>query len=189
MTCADTLYDSDGIPSTLIDGERLKVSSIDSFSAAGATGLAFARTTAVTIPAGSSYSVKLQKSANVAVRFIRAKGLYVTAVSGSINGAIVELDDFISTNGIITPTFSASMEIHNEGTTGSFVLGRDDELMDSFYPDGEFVIGLENTSATSLDTHLSIGLEQISLTGVYIILEPSTQLEPNTEMSTYNGTN
>ena len=168
---------------------RLKVATLDSFSAAGASGKAFARTTSITVPASSTYSVKLQKNANVAVRFINAKGLYIEAVSGSVTGELIELDELVSTNGIIKSDFIGSIEIYHGAPTGTVILGRQDELLESFYPDGELIIALVNTTDSAITTFLSLGVEQVSEAGAYIILEPDTLLEATTEMSQFNGTN
>jgi len=180
---------SDLMSSPIEYKRRLKTATLDSFSSAGASGMAFARTTSITIPANSGYSVKLQKNANVAVRFIHAEGLYIEAVSGVPSGELVELDVLLSTNGIISSGFIGSIEIYDATPIGVTILGRQDELLESFYPDGELVVALVNTTDAAITTFLSIGVEQLSDTGVYIILEPSTQLELTTEMSQYNGTN
>jgi hypothetical protein len=167
-----------------------KVSTLDSFSAAGASGTAYARTVPVTLKAGEKRSVKLQKNANIAVRFVRAEGLYIEAVTGDVEGNITALDELISTNGIVSSgSVFGSEEIYDGEPSGDVVLGAADELKDSFYPDGQFVIELRNETSETVSTFLSIGVEQISDTGVYTILEPNTQLETNTEMSQFNGTN
>ena len=168
---------------------RLKTSTLDSFSAAGESGKAYATTVPVTLAAGAQYSVKLQKNSNVAVRFIRAEGLYVEAVSGQPAGNLVSLNSFISTNGIVLSDFIGSIEVYDGEPTGDVVLGALNELKESFYPDGELVIELRNDTLTSISTFLSIGVEQVSASGVYTILEPATLLEPTTEMSRFNGLN
>jgi hypothetical protein len=168
---------------------RLKTSALDSFSAAGASGQSFARTIPISVAAGASYSARFQKNSNVAVRFVRAKGLFIDAVQGTVSGDIVALDALISTNGVVNSDFFGSIEVFNNEASGNVVLGAVDELTDSFYPDGQFVIDLRNPSDTDVSTFLSVGVEQISDAGVYIILEPNTQLEPTTEMSQFNGTN
>ena len=168
---------------------RLKTSTLDSFSSAGASGSAFARTIPITLAAGEVNSIKLQNNSNVAVRFIRAEGLFIAAVNGSEAGSITSLNTLISTNGVIESDFSGSIETYSAGATGDVVIGALNELSDSFYPDGQFVIELRNPTTETLDTFLSIGIEQVSDAGVYIILEPNTQLEPTTEMSQFNGTN
>ena len=168
---------------------RLKTSTLDSLSAAGASGLAFARTIPVTLAAGEVNSIKLQKNSNTAVRFVRAHGLFIDAVNGNVTGDIIGLADFISTNGIIQSDFIGLIEVYNGQATGDTVLGAFNELSDSFYPDGQFVVEIRNDTAETISTFLSIGVEQISETGLYIILEPNTQIEPTTEMSTFNGIN
>ena len=175
--------------SEIKDKRRLKTSTLDSFSGAGASGKSFARTIPITIPAGGSYSARFQKNSNIAVRFIRAKGLFIDAVQGSVSGDIVALDTLVSTNGVVSSDFAGSIEVFNQHTTGNVVLGAFDELTDSFYPDGQFVIDLRNPSELEVNTFLSVGIEQVSAGGAYTILEPNTQLEPTTEMSQFNGTN
>lgn len=168
---------------------RLKTSSLDSFAAAGASGMAYARTVPITLASGGVSTVRLQKNTNVAVRFIRAQGIYIDAVNGSESGDIVALYNLISTNGVTHSDFAGSIEIYNGAAIGDIVLGALNELNDSFYPDGQFVVELRNDTANRISTFLSIGVEQITDAGVYTILEPNTQLEPSTEMSDYNGTN
>lgn len=167
----------------------LKVSTLDSFSAMGAAGFSFARTIPVTLAANDAHSLFIEKNSNVAVRFVRAKGLYIEAVSGTVSGTILSIDELISTNGIMTTGFFGSIETYSGPAVGSVVLGAIDELKDSFYPDGMFVVEIRNETSESISTFLSIGLEQITPPGTYIVLEPDTQLEPTTEMSTYNGIN
>lgn len=191
---ANRIHDIKGLPNDLLTSEiynsrRLKTSSLDSFSSAGASGLAFARTIPITLSAGGSYSIKLQKNSNIAVEFIRAKGLFISAITGTVSGGIVELDDLISTNGVLIPAFSGSIEVYDGEATGQLVLGSYDSLAESFYPDGQFVIGLKNTTTEIISTFLSIGVEQISDAGAYITLQPDTQIESTTEMSIYNGLN
>jgi hypothetical protein len=168
---------------------RLKTSTLDSFSAAGASGMAYARTIPFTIGAGQSNCIKLQKNSNVAVRFVRAAGLYIDAVDGVVSGDIIGLFDLISTNGVTASDFAGSIELYNAAAIGDIVLGQLSELSDSFYPDGQFVIELKNNTEQSISTFLSIGVEQITEAGAFTILEPGTQLEPTTEMSTFNGLN
>jgi hypothetical protein len=175
--------------SEIKDKRRLKTSTLDSFSGAGASGKSFARTIPITIAAGDSYSARFQKNSNVAVRFVRAKGLFIDAVQGTVSGDIVALDALISTNGVVNSDFVGSIEVFNNEASGDVVLGAFDELTDSFYPDGQFVIDLRNPSDQDVNTFLSVGVEQVSAAGVYSILEPNTQLEANTEMSQFNGTN
>jgi hypothetical protein len=168
---------------------RLKTSTLDSFGSAGASGMAYARTIPITLTAGELQSVKIQKNANVVVSFIRAEGLFIAAVNGIESGSITSLNTLISTNGVIESDFSGSIETYSGGAVGDVVIGALNELTDSFYPDGQFVIELRNPTTETLDTFLSIGVEQITGSGAYSILEPDTQLEPTTEMSDYNGTN
>jgi hypothetical protein len=168
---------------------RLKTSTLESFSAAGASGMSFARTVQITIAAGQSNSIRLQKNSNIAVRFTRAEGLYIEAVNGDVSGVIIGLYTLISTNGVTGSSFSGSIELYDSSATGDVVLGQINQLNDSFYPDGQFVIEIRNDTSESITTFLSIGVEQITDAGVYIILEPNTQLEPTTEMSTFNGIN
>ena len=172
------------------EGKRnVKIASESAFSAAGASGKAFARTLPISIPAGASYSVRIEKNSNIAIRYINAKGLYVEAVNGAVSGTITALERLISTNGLIAPTFFGSIEIYNAEAVGEVVLGNDDSLNESFYPDGAFVVNLINNTGSTVSTFLSIGVEQISSAGVYIILEPNTLLTPTTEMSIFNGAN
>jgi len=166
---------------------RLGVSTLDSFSSSGAAGRAFAKTIPLTLSANDTHSLFIEKNANIAVRFVRAKGLYIEAVSGNVSGTILSIDEFISTNGILSDGFFGSIETYSGATVGDVVLGASDELTDSFYPDGTFVVQLRNESESSITTFLSIGVEQISDAGVYSVLLPTTQLESSTEMSDYNG--
>ena len=168
---------------------RLKTSTLDSFSAAGASGLAYARTIPITLTAGEINSVKIQKNSNIAVRFVRAFGLYIESVTGAVSGDILSLSDLVSTNGIQQSDFIGSIEVYSGDAIGDTVLGAVNELSDSFYPDGQFVIEIRNATAETVSTFLSIGIEQVSESGAYTILEPNTQLEPTTEMSDYNGLN
>lgn len=168
---------------------RLKTSNLNSFDGAGASGFAFARTIPITVPPGGTYGVKIQKNANTAVRFVRAQGLYIEAVRGDVSGSITALEGLISTNGIQATDFAGSIEVYDSPSSGDVVLGRQDELNDSFYPDGEFCIDLVNSTNETVNTFFSLGVEQITGAGVYTILEPNTQLEADTEMSNYNGVN
>ena len=170
-------------------GIRAKVATLDSFSAAGEAGKAFARTIPITLAAGEVNSIKLQKNSNVAVRFVRGAGLFIDAVNGSESGTIISLSDFLSTNGIIDSDFIGSIEVYDGEAVGDVALGAFNELTDSFYPDGQFVIEIRNATAETISTFLSIGVEQISVSGSYTILEPDTLLQPTTEMSDYNGIN
>ena len=183
-----------GIVSDLVDspfeGRRsLKVATSSAFSAAGESGRAFARTIPINIPANGIYSFKVQRNANVAVRFVRAMGVFVEAVTGDVSGSIVALESLISTNGILPTDFAGLIELYDGEAVGDVVLGAPHELNESFYPDGDFVVELRNDTAEPVSTFLVIGVQQISETGVYTILEPNTQIEANTEMSIYNGIN
>lgn len=183
-----------GIVSDLVDspfeGRRnLKVATSSAFSAAGESGRAFARTIPITIPANRIYSFQIQRNANVAVRFVRAAGLYIEAVLGDVSGTVVALERLISTNGILINDFASIIELYDGEAVGDVVLGAPDELNESFYPDGNFVVELRNDTAEPVSTFLVVGVQQISETGVYTILEPNTQIEANTEMSIYNGIN
>ena len=187
-------YSIHGLPNDLttsdvVNSRRLKTSALDSFDAAGASGMAYARTIPITLTAGEVNTVKLQKNANIAVRFIRADSLYIDAVNGSESGDIIALNNLISTNGVTHSSFAGSIELYSGTAIGDIVLGALNELNDSFYPDGQFVIELRNDTANTISTFLSIGVEQIADAGAYTILEPNTQLEPTTEMSNYNGLN
>jgi hypothetical protein len=167
----------------------VKVSTLDSFDSAGAAGMAYARALPITIAAGQSNCIKIQKNSHVAVRFIRALGLNVDAVAGAVSGDIIGLPELISTSGVITSGFAGSIELYNSVAVGELVLSDINSLNDSFYPDSQIVFELRNNTAESISTILSVGIEQISQSGVYNILEPNTQLEPTTEMSDYNGVN
>lgn len=167
----------------------LPVSTQTAFSAAGILGTSFARVIPLSLPAGAKYSVKIQKNSDVAIRFIAANGLHITAVRGVESGDIVALPDFISTNGFITSEFFGSMEVYDGPAIGDAVLGEQDRISESIYPDGTFVIELENLTTSVVNTYLTVGVQQISDPGVYLILQPDTLLEPTTEMSDYNGTN
>jgi len=180
---------SDLMTSPIEYKRRLKTATLDSFSAAGASGMAFARTVPITLAPNDVHGVKITKNSNIAVRFIRADGLYVEAVNGAVEGAITGLFNLVSTNGIVASDFVGSLELYDAEPSGDVVLGAVDELLESFYPDGQFVIELRNDTAETVSTFLSIGVEQISVSGAYSILEPTTQLEPTTEMSQYNGIN
>ena len=118
--------------------KRLNVSALSSFSGAGASGKAFARTIPITLEQGEVNSIFLEKNANIAVRFVRAKNIYIEAVSGNVSGTILSINEFISTNGIIDSRFFGSIEHYGGESTGDVVLGSIDELSDSFYPDGLF---------------------------------------------------
>ena len=168
---------------------RINASTLSAFSGAGATGKAFARTIPITLESGEVNSVFFEKNANIAIRFVRAKGFYLEAVAGEISGTILSINELISTNGILTNGFFGSIEYYNGPAVGDVVLGSIDELSDSFYPDGLFVVQIRNETEATISTFLSIGVEQISETGVYIVLEPDTFLTETTEMSDYNGTN
>ena len=180
---------SDLLTSAVEYKRRLKTSMLDSFNGAGESGKAFGITIPINIPNGTNYSLRFQKNSNIAVRFVRAKGLFIDAVVGDVSGNAIALPILISTNGVISSDFFGSIELFDNEATGSVVLGAFDELKDSFYPDSQFVVSLRNPSGETVNTFLSVGVEQISNAGVYVILEPTTQLEPTTEMSTYNGAN
>jgi hypothetical protein len=164
------------------------VASQSYFSASGETGNAYSRNISITLRAGEQNSVKLQKNSRVRVAFVEAKGLYVTAVRGEVSGIIKGFNQLVSTNGVIASDFVGLIEEYGGPAVGDRVLGRFDEIKEAFYPNGEFVIGLHNTTAETVNTFLTIGVQQLSDAGVYIILQPDTQLEPTTEMSDYNGT-
>lgn len=170
-------------------GIRAKVATLDSFSAAGEMGKAFARTIPITLAAGEVNSIKLQKNSNLAVRFVRGSGLFIEAVSGTVSGTILSLSEFVSTNGIVDSDFIGSIEVYSGAAVGNIAIGALNELSDSFYPDGQFVVEITNPTSETINTFLSIGVEQISVSGAYTILEPGTLLQPTTEMSDYNGVN
>lgn len=181
-------------PSDLLSSDRvgqrsIKVASSPTFSAAGHSGKAFARSLPLTLDAGQVYGVRIQKNSNVAIRFVRAEGLYISVIKGVVTGSILALNSLVSTNGIIATDFAGSIEVYKGEPQGQNVLGDNDELRDSFFPDSSFCIELRNMSGGTAETFLSIGVEQLTDAGVYSILEPNTQLESNTEMSNYNGTN
>ena len=69
----------------------LNVSTTDSFDFAGSVGMAYARSFPITIAAGQSNSIKIQKNSKIAVRFIRANGLKIDSVYGSVSGDIIGL--------------------------------------------------------------------------------------------------
>lgn len=165
----------------------LSVATQSQFSAGGSLGTSFGRVIPLTVPANSRYSVELQKNSQVAIRYVEAKGLDIEIVKGDKTGTIVALREFISTNGILTPDFFGSFAVYNGPATGDALLWGREKITESTYPDGQFVIELENITSEAVDTYLSIGVQQISDAGVYSILQPGTQLEPTTEMSTFNG--
>jgi hypothetical protein len=177
--------------SLIKDGGSLgiKASTLNSFDSAGAVGMAYARALPITIAVGQSNCIKIQKNSSVAVRFIRALGLNIDAVAGSVSGDIIGLPELISTNGAIESGFAGSIELYNSGAVGELVLSDINSLNNSFYPNSQIVFELRNNTAESISTILSVGIEQISESGIYVILEPNTQLEPTTEMSDYNGVN
>tara|TARA_R110000796_G_scaffold131037_1_gene246674 strand:+ start:245 stop:781 length:537 start_codon:yes stop_codon:yes gene_type:complete len=167
----------------------LNVSTTNSFDFAGSVGMAYARSLPITIAAGQSNSIKIQKNSKIAVRFIRANGLKIDAVYGSVSGDIIGLYNLISTNGINNSDFSGSIEIYNEAAIGESVISGNNSLNESLYPDGQYVFEVKNNTLETISTALTVGVEQISESGVYAILEPNTQIEPTTEMSDYNGVN
>lgn len=181
-----------GIVSDLVDspyeGRRnLKVATLSAFSAAGASGRAFARTIPITISAGKAYGVRLEKNANIMISTVAAEGLYITALFGDIQGNILSISNLICTNGINQSDLFCSAEVYDTAPTGDRVLSATDKLTESIYPDGNFVYEIRNNTETTISTFLSIGVQQISDVGKYSILEPITLLTPTTEMSTYNG--
>jgi hypothetical protein len=178
--------------SSLIVTETFKsvpVASQSYFSAAGEVGSAYARVVEVTLASDERHSVKLQKNSRVRVAFVEARGLYLTAVRGAVSGTITAMTQLLSINGVIDSTFVGLLEEYNGPSIGDVVLGSFDEIKEAFYPNGEFVIGLHNRTDASITTFVTIGVQQLSDAGVYTILKADTQLEADTEMSIFNGTN
>jgi hypothetical protein len=178
--------------SSLIVTETFRSMSVASqsyFSAAGEVGSAYACVVEVTLAPDERHSFKLQKNSRVRVAFVEARGLYLTAVRGVVSGVITAMTQLVSTNGVIDSTFVGLLEEYNGPAVGDIVLGSFDEIKEAFYPNGEFVIGLHNRTDATVTTSITIGVQQLSDAGVYTILQADTQLEADTEMSIFNGTN
>lgn len=167
----------------------LPVATETAFSAGGETGSSFARVLHLTLEPNAFYSVRLEKNADIAIRYVEAKGANLHIVKGAESGSIVALSELISTNAILTTGFYGSITVYDGPATGHAVLWGADKITESVYPNESFVIELNNITSTTVDTYLSIGVQQISDAGTYVILQPDTLLEPTTEMSTYNGAN
>lgn len=168
---------------------HVPVSSQDPFTSAGQFGKAFARSVPINITPNDSYSISIQRNSEIAVRFVRAKGLQIDAVYGNVTGNILALPELFSTNARIDTGFFGSLELYDDVAIGDNVLTALDELNDSFYLDGNFSIQITNTSGETVDTFISIGVEQLTSAGSYTILQPDTQLEFDTEMGQFNGSN
>lgn len=141
------------------------------------------------IPAGERYSLRIEKNANVAVQTIRAIDTVITVSNGLQSGELIALTPLVSSDGVNVSDFAGVLEVY-DGPSGGDILFVGEGLIDEeFYPDGNFTIELYNPSDVTINTNVSVILRQLSITGVYVILEPDTQLEPTTEMSTFNGAN
>ena len=167
----------------------LPVATETAFSAGGETGTSFARVIPLTLSAGGFYSVRLEKNSQIAIRYVEAMGTNLHIVKGTESGTIFALSEFISTNAIIPTEFFGSIVVYDGPGVGEGVLWGQDKITESVYPNGDFIIELNNLSSETLQTYLSIGVQQISDAGTFIILQPDTLLEPTTEMSTFNGNN
>ena len=166
-----------------------KVSTLTAFDAATEAGRSLSASVKITIPADGAYSVLIPSNADRVVRFVRAKDLFIEYYNGDATGSIVALSGFATLNNKITNDFSAGVEVYNDHPTGNRVVSAESELNESFYPNGNFCIELSNTTGSPITTFLSIGIEQAGDTVEPFLLTPLTQLEANTEMSDYNGTN
>lgn len=149
----------------------------------------FASVVNVSIPAKGRYSLRIEKNSSVAVQRISAPNITILAKKGDETGQLVQLAQLVSSDGLNDSLFTGVLEVYDGPATGDTLFADVGLLDQEFYPDGNYAIELYNPSDVTVDTHVAVTVRQITITGVYVILEPTTQLEPTTEMSVFNGTN
>lgn len=180
---------SDLMSSDVINHRRFKVSTLSSFSAAGESGFAYSRAVGLSVLAGGAYSLKIQKNSDIAIRYIKAKGLTVSAVNGDVSGNISGVFELIPTNAGYNSGFQGAVDLYDGQATGQKIISDDDGISESFYPSDDYIVELVNNTDSEVNTILSVGIEQISTPFIYSILEPSTQIQADTDMGDFNGTN
>ena len=158
------------------------------FEFATKNGTSLASSTSITIPASTGYSVSIPANANRIIRFARSQGVTVQYYEGEPTGDLIYLSSFGTLNNTVDSDFVASVEIYNGEPSGDISLSNNNDLSDSFYPNGSFCIELLNNTSEDVTTILSIGIEKGGKIIEPYMIYADLQLTATTEMSDYNGT-
>lgn len=165
------------------------VSAEPPLSSASLNGHGYAASTSVTIPAGSTYSVRLQNNSDCVVRFARSSGLVVEYCDGDYSGDFVKFSFLKSLHSSKNSGFEAVLEVYDGSPDGDRILSADNEIAESWYVNSSATIALSNTTEAAIETFFSIGIEDYGVPTIPFALTSSTQLETATEMGDYNGDN
>lgn len=144
----------------------------------------------VTLAAGESITINPVKNVDSVFAFVFAEGLFITFNNGSETGQFIGQIECGRLNTLSPFQFQGIYEIYTGGADGLDVVSSKNSLQEvPFITNGGGVIVLSNLSNETVTTYFSAG--QVALSAPYdaFLLTPDTLLEPDTEMSNYNGDN
>lgn len=181
-----------GVPQTAQSSNRyfsaVNTVQIDGFQQSVLQGNALSSSTEITVPANSRYSVRLIKNTQVVITYVYANGLDVSFTDGSHSGDIEKLVGGGRLNTLEDFQFQSAIEIYNGPATGERLVTRKDELTEiPFLINGGGAIELINNTSEDVTTFFSVGQVGLNPPVTPYMLFPNELLQPNTEMSTYNG--
>lgn len=152
-------------------------------------GNAISSATKIFVPAGESYSVRLIRNCNTVSAYAHAEGLFISFFEGDTTGNLVDLGGGGRLNTLEDFQFEAALEIYDGPASGERIVTDKDKLDVAFIINGGGALELNNLTDSDITTFLTVGEAALSEPILPYMLERITQLEPNTEMSTYNGAN
>lgn len=183
-----------GIPASIFSRSPYfnvqNVASIGAYEFGALSGDSYATSSIVTFPANSGVIVSVIHNAQAAVlAFSRGEGLTIRYCEASNISSLVELASGYPLNRTLDPQFQLSFEAHDSYQVDKYILSSTNELQEPMVINGGGFIEFFNASDTEMTLDLSVGVSYLGDVTLPYMLTSSTQLEPNTEMSTYNGTN
>lgn len=187
-------FGSVGIPTSLISQSPYfnvqHVASIGAYEFGALSGQSYASSGTFTVPANSGAIVDIRHNAEAAVvAFSRAKDLLIRYCESSGESGLIQLAAGYPLNRTLDPLFELSFEAYDTYTVDNYIISASDELQEPMVINGGGAIELYNNTDEDITGDISIGVSYLGALTTPYMLTRSTQLEPNTEMSDYNGTN
>ena len=159
------------------------------FEFATLQGKASATSQFLTVPANTSYSIKVIKNADSSIQFASANGLFISYVDGHVTGDLVAVSTGDRLNNLEPNPFQASFEYYDGPAVGVATVTEKDRVSTTFIVNGGGVIELINTTASPIETYFSCGQVALGEQTIPFMLTADTLITATTEMSDYNGTN
>ncbi len=166
------------------------VASIGAYEFGALSGESYSGSAIVTFPAKTGVVVSIIHNAQASViAFSRAKDLIVRYCDATNVSGLVQLTAGYPLNRTLEPYYELSFEAYENYDIDKYIISAIDELQEPMVINGGGFIEFFNDSDSEMTIDISIGVSYLGELATPYMLTRSTQLEPDTEMSTYNGAN